>query len=185
MGKKFGVKKGNIQVAAGGFIGVSKNRDYKIFGRAKAVGHAFGRTKTALDFLVLREKSSSGTCTRIYGEIVGKTLTNIDIKSKSAFCRKYTKSLVSSKRYTLFNFKFSIFIYVGTLQFNLGGYVRLNSNLYMEFCEKTGSLTAEAGLVTTITVELQAGAAANLLVRVIKFIVFTMYFHNQHIVIAS
>ena len=45
-GKHFGVPKANIQIAAGGFIGVSAPEDYKVFGRAKAVGHAFGKTKT-------------------------------------------------------------------------------------------------------------------------------------------
>ena len=163
-GRKVGVKHGNIQFAAGGFIGVSKAGDYKVFGHAKAVGHAFGKTKTAVDFLVLREKSSSSTRTRLYAYIIGKTLVNINDVSKSTVCKKFSKPLYNPKKYTLFNFQFSIFIYVGTLKFNLAGYVSLNSDLYVEFCERRGSLTAEAGLVTTITMELQAGATANLLV---------------------
>lgn len=164
-GKKFGVKKGNVQIAAGGFIGVSKAGDYKVYGRARAVGHAFGKTKTALDFLVHREKNKKYTITRLYGEIIGKTLININVKSKSVVCKTYSKPLYNPKKYKLFSFKFSIFIYVGSLKFNLAGYVKLNSDLFVKFCEKRGRLTAEAGLVTTITMELQAGATANLLVR--------------------
>ena len=165
-GRRFGVKRGNIQIAAGGFIGVSKSGGYKIFGRAKAIGQAFKKTKTAVDFLVFREKTSRSTRTRLYGEIIGKVLVNIDIKSRSTVCRRYSKPLYNPRKYRLFNFQFSIFIYVGTLKFNLAGYVKLNSNLYVQFCEKKGKLTAEAGLVTTITMELQAGATANLLVRI-------------------
>ena len=163
-GKKLGVKKGNVQIAAGGFIGAATGGKYKIFGRAKAVGHAFGRTKTAVDFLVLREKTGSSTRTRLYGEIIGKTLVNINDKS-SITCKRYSRPLLNTKRYKLFNLQISIFIYVGTLKFNLAGYVKLNTDLYIEFCQQGLGLTAEAGLVTTITMELEAGASANLLVR--------------------
>ena len=49
-GKYFGVPKGNLQVAAGGFIGANSDREYKVFARAKAVGHAFGINKLQLIF---------------------------------------------------------------------------------------------------------------------------------------
>ena len=174
-GRKCGVNRGNIQIAAGGFVGVGKSGGYKIFGRAKAVGHAFGKTKTAVDFLVLREKTSTSTRTRLYGEIIGKTLVNIDIKLKSTVCNRYSRTLYNPRKYTLFDFQFSIFIYVATLKFNLAGYVKLDSNLYVEFCEKE-KLTAEAGVITTITMELQAGATANLLVRMCNMSI-TIKFH--------
>ena len=172
-GKKFGVSKGNVQIAAGGFVGVSRSWGYKIFGRGKAVGHAFGKTKTAVDFLIHSERSSRSsrtTITRLYVQILGKTLVNVNQNSQKALanientCRKYGRPL-SSHKYTLFNFRFSVFIYVGTLSFNIAGYVKLNTNLYVQFCLRAGSLTAEAGLGAGISMELQAGATANLLVR--------------------
>ena len=162
-GKKFGVSKANVQIAAGGFIGVSPGLDYKIYGRAKAVGHAFGRTKTALDFLVLREKSNTAT-TRLYAEIIGKVLLNIRETSSVTRCRTHTRPLYNRRKYTLFDFGYSIFIYVATIRFNIAGYIGLNTNLKLQFCQLTEKLTAEAGVETTITVELQAGASANLLV---------------------
>ena len=164
-GKKFGVEEGNIQVAAGGFIGASTTGEYKVFGRAKAVGHAFGRTATAIDFLVLREKRSTSTSTRLYAEIIGKTLLNINNNFMNNLCGSYSRRLYNTNKYTLFKFEFPIFIYVGTLTFSIAGYVRLNSNLNLEFCLTTSSLSAEAGLDTTITMELQAEASATLLVR--------------------
>ena len=170
-GKKIGVSKANVQIAAGGFIGVSSQRYYKVYGRAKAVGHAFGKSKTAVDVVVHREKSNTIDTTRLYVEIVGKTLVNVrdtslalaNVRGTSP-CNRYNKPLYG-KRFTLFNFKFSIFIYVGTLSFNLAGYIRLSNNLNLQFCMQRNSITAAAGLDTTITVELQAGASANLLVR--------------------
>jgi hypothetical protein len=157
-GKQFGVPKANIQIAAGGFIGVSALGDYKVFGRAKAVGHAFGKTKTAVDVLVLREKTSTSASTKLYVEIIGKVL----IDSKCSECHRCSMPLYE-KKYTLFDFGIPIFVYVTTIRFYLTGYIRLSSQLDLEFCKKSNSVTAAAGLVSTLTLELEAGACANLL----------------------
>ena len=161
-GKYFGVPRGNLQVAAGGFIGANSDREYKVFARAKAVGHAFGINKTAVDFLVLREKHSTNASTRLYAEIIGKTILNIN---DNPVCKSFSESLYNSKEYTLFKFRYPIPIYGGTLTVSIGGYVKLNSILSLQFCLSTSSLSAEAGLVTTITMELRAQASATLLVR--------------------
>ena len=163
-GKKFGVNKGNVQIAAGGFIGVSRAGDYKLFGGAKAVGHAFGKTKTALDLLVLREKSSRSTRSKLYANIIGKTLINVDVTQESSVCMRHSKPLYSSKSYQLFSLQLSVFIYVGTLKFSLSGYVKLNTDMYVQFCENRGSITAAAGLTPTITMTLSASGTANILV---------------------
>ena len=169
-GKKLGVKRANVQLAAGGFVGARQIKNYKIFGRAIAVGSAFGKTATALDFIALRERSPSSTRIQLYGEIVGKTLVNVDITAKDAFCRKYIKPLHNTKKYTIFKFSPSIFIYIGTLHFNLRGYVSLNTDLFVEFCEKGKAVvdtrrTAAVGIVTTIGIEVEAGAFATVVVR--------------------
>ena len=165
-GKYFGVPKANIQIAAGGFIGVSALGDYKVFGRAQAVGHAFGKTKTAVDVLVLREKTSTSASTKLFVEIVGKVLISVNENSKFTECHSYSRSLYE-RRYTLFDFGIPIFVYVATIRFYLAGHIRLSSDLDLEFCKKSNSVTAAAGLVTTLTMELEAGASANLLVSLL------------------
>ena len=164
-GKKFGVSKGNIQIAAGGFIGASLTGDYKVFAQATAAAHAFGKTKTAVDFLVLREKNGRDVCTRVYGEIIGITLLNTNEKPQSVLCSSFSNTLYETSKYTLFNFQFSVFIYVGYLTFRVGGYVSLNSVLNVDYCMDTSSINAAAGLATTITMELRAEASATLIVR--------------------
>ena len=169
-GKRFGVSKGNVQIAAGGFIGGNNGGGFKIYGRGQAVGHAFGKTKTAVDFLVhseRRSRRSRRTIVRLYAQIMGRTLINVN--QNSQICRRYGRPL-SSPKYTLFHFRYSVFIYVGTLTFNIAGYVNLNTNLYVEVCLGRGRLRAEAGLGAGITMQLQAGATANLLVRMSKII---------------
>jgi hypothetical protein len=177
-GKQFGVPKANIQIAAGGFIGVSALGDYKVFGRAKAVGHAFGKTKTAVDVLVLREKTSTSASTKLFVEIVGKVLISVNENSKFTECHSYSRSLYE-RRYTLFDFGIPIFVYVATIRFYLAGHIRLSSDLDLEFCKKSNSVTAAAGLVTTLTMELEAGASANLLLLARGGISVTGVFNYQ------
>ena len=167
-GKKIGIKKANLQVAAGGFIGAAKGGNYKVFGRAKAVGQLFKKKKTLLDFLVLREKRSRYTRTRLFAQIAGKTLANIDIRSPSTVCKRYSKNLFRSNKYLVFDLRYPFKILIVTLKVGLVGYVRLSSDLYVEFCERVGSVTAEAGLESTITLELSAGFTGSLLVRLIQ-----------------
>ena len=171
-GKRFGVKQGNLQIAAGGLIGVSKAGDYKLFGRAKAVGHAFGRTKTAVDFLVLREKGKRKTHSKLYAYVLGKTLINVDVTRDSSVCKRYSKPLKSTRRFTIFRFRYPIFIFVGTLSFNLRGYIQLRVGMFVKFCENRGSITANAGLTPTISMTLEAGAEVNILVSM------TMEYYN-------
>ena len=166
-GKKFGVKKGNVQIAAGGFLGVSRRGDYKIFGRAKAVGRAFGRTKTALDVLVLRQKGRTSTRSRLYAYVIGKTLINLNIRQDSTVCKRYSKPLHRPRNYRLFSFGINIFIYVGTIRISLSAYVKLDTEMYIQFCDNRGSATAAAGLTPTITMTIRASATANILVSLI------------------
>ena len=173
-GKKFGVSKANLQIAAGGFIGANSDREYKVYGRAKAVGRVFGKTKTAVDFLVLREKCSTSASTRLYAEIVGKILLNINKNTISNPCDSYSKSLYNTPKYPIFYFTYSIFIKAGFLTVRIAGSIRLNSALKVGFCLNTASLTAEAGLVSTLTMELQAEASATLLVRLLTDVLSVM-----------
>jgi hypothetical protein len=117
---------------------------------------------------VLREKGTTSTRTRLFAQIAGKTLANIDIRSPSTVCKRYSKKFFTSNKYLVFDFSYPIKILVATIKVGITGYVRLGSNLYVEFCEKVGSLPAEAGLESTISLEIQAGFTGSLLVRVLE-----------------
>ena len=65
-GKKFGVKDINAEVAAGGFVGVSNAGSYKLFGKAVAKATCYDRSLTFVEFIILRQKSSSSTISKIW-----------------------------------------------------------------------------------------------------------------------
>jgi hypothetical protein len=155
-GKKFGGGDINAQVGAGGFVGIANNGDYKLFGNAVARANCYDRSLTILQFLVLREKDSSSTESWFYAVVMGNTLRNIRLSQDASVCKTLDHSLYEGKQYTIFDFTYSIFVVVGTLNFNLKATVQFTSGMYIEFCENHGSLSVAAGLTPTLTIKVSA-----------------------------
>ena len=164
-GKQFGGGDINAQVAAGGFAGVSRSGNYKLFGHAVAKANCYDRSLTFLDFLVLREKTASSTVSKLYAQVLGVTLKNINRREDSSVCKGFEEPLYEGKEYTIFEFKYSIFIVVGTLNFGLKATVQFTAGMYIDFCENHGSLTAMAGISPTLTIKVSAGGDLEILVR--------------------
>ena len=165
-GMKMGCKDANIQIAVGGLIGVSKKGEYKVFGHAVAEANAMGLKYTAVDTIVLREKTKSSTISVVYIMVGGKVLRNINEKQDSSVCKTFDKNLFKKKSFRLFKITHSIFVYVGTINFKVEGTIELTGSAFMEFCENTGSVTATAGLAPVLTFKISAGASANILVSI-------------------
>ena len=167
-GKKFGGSDINVQVAAGGFAGVSNRGDYKLFGHAVAKAKCYDRSATILDFLVERRKDSSSTLSRLYTVVMGRTLNNIRYEQDASVCKNIPKNLYEGKKYTIFDFTYSVFVVVGNLNFNLKATIQFSAGLYVEFCENHGSVTAAAGLTPTLTTTVTASGDLEIAVRYIK-----------------
>ena len=89
---------------------------FQIFTKAIAEGHAFGETATAVHAEYLRTRSYRTVYQKIYVKIIGKVLMNEDGPAPLA-CLERTYKLYQTQRLQLFSFKFSVFIYVGSLDF--------------------------------------------------------------------
>ena len=97
----------------------------QIFAKAVAKGHAFGKTATAVHAEYLRTRSYNSVYQKIYVKIVGKVLKN-EAGNVALACLEKTYKLYQSNRIKLLNFRASIFIYVGTLDF----YVSVGSDIH-------------------------------------------------------
>lgn len=164
-GKQFGGGDINVQIAAGGFAGVSNSGDYKLFGRGVAKANCYDRSLTFIDFLVLRKKDSQSTTSRLYANVLGITLKNIDLKEGAEVCQSHEEPIYEGREYTIFDFTYSIFVVVGTLNFNLRATTQFSAGLYVEACENHGSLTAAAGMSPTLTIRVSAGGDLEIVVR--------------------
>ena len=163
-GKKFGGGDINAQVAAGGFTGVSNAGTYKLFAHAVAKANCYDRSATIIEFLILRLKEPTYTQSRVYVNIIGMTLVNIDKKEDSSVCGTIDKPLYEGKEYTIFSFTYSIFIVVGTLNFNLKATAQFSAGMYMEFCDNAGSVSVAVGLTPTLTLKVSAGGDVEIVV---------------------
>ena len=163
-GKKFGGKDINAQVGAGGFVGVANSGDYKVFGNAVAKVNCYDRSLTVLQFLILREKDSDSTLSRFYVVVMGITLKNIRVKEDADVCATLEHPLFEGREYTIFKFTYSVFVVVGTLNFNLQATIQFSAGLFIEFCDNHGSLTAGAGLSPTLTIRVSAGGDLEIVV---------------------
>ena len=88
----------------------------QIFAKAVAKGHAFGRTATAVHAEYLHRRSYSSVYRKIYVKIVGKVLKN-EARYISIACDQRTDRLYQTSRIPLLNFRVSVFIFVGSLDF--------------------------------------------------------------------
>ena len=164
-GKQFGGGDINAQVAAGGFAGVSTSGSYKLFGHAVAKANCYDRSLTFLEFLVLRKKEPHSTVSKLYANVVGVTLKNIHVTEDASVCKSFEEPLYEGREYTVFDFTYSIWIVVGTLNFRLMATVQFTAGMYIDFCEIHGSLTATAGLSPTLTLSVSATGNLEIAVR--------------------
>jgi hypothetical protein len=162
-GKLLGGGDINMQVAAGGFAGVANNGEYKIFGHAVAQANCYNRHVTFLDFILLRKKSTDSTETKVYGNVMGKVLKNIDLTEDTDVCKTFNEPLYEGQVYTIFDFTYSVFVEVGNLDFGLKATVQFTAGLEVTFCDKLGRLTAGAQLTPTLTLTVEASGDLEIL----------------------
>ena len=163
-GKTLGGKDINVQVAAGAFAGVDDSGDYKLFGHAVAKAKCYDYSTTMLEFLVLRKKDGKSTQSQIYAVVMGNVVKKVNQNNEKTACQTYEKPVYDTKDYTIFDFTYSVFVVVGTLDFTLSAHAQFTAGLYIQFCESNKRITAGAGLSPTLT--LTVGASGDLQVAV-------------------
>eukprot|EP00731_Ephydatia_muelleri_P019786 Em0012g611a len=163
--KSFGVPDVKLDIAFGafaGFGGSANPSSYKLFAKGIARGYAFGHTATAFEALITSEKKpgASSISNRVYVSIVGKVL--VDLSKQIPTCKEWTYPLYTSPDYTLLNFKYSIFIYVGTLDFSIRLSTKLGVTASLSACLNK-CVSASGALTPQVTLSATAGASATLI----------------------
>ena len=165
---EIGYSKIHADIAAGGFGGVGIP-GIKLYARARIDLVAWKKTYTALDIIFsyvrkFPDRNSVSTLTyRRYIKIVGSTLLNTKRTTTKTY--RYTRSW--QRTVTLFKAKYSFFIYVGTLDFTLSGYIsgQMKFNAYIARLNNGANMKASAMLETGPTLTIKGDASAKILVR--------------------
>ena len=167
--KSFGVPDVKLDIAFGafaGFGGSANPTSYKLFAKGTARGYAYGYTATAFEALILSEykPGTSSISNKFYVSIVGIVLA--DYSKEIPTCKTWTYSRNGtslSKEYTLLSFTYSIFIYVGTLDFSMSLTANLGVDASLTACINK-CLTANAAVIPSVTVTATAGASVSIIV---------------------
>jgi hypothetical protein len=157
--RRFGVSKVNARFGAGVFAGYRRDTcRHKVFGKAIAQGHAFGRTATAADVEFLRERDSdSSVRQRIFVKIIGKVLKNEDGRMNLQ-CLRRDIPLLQPNRLTLLDFQYNVFLVVLNLNFRIRVFATLRAEVKLCACD----CVACATLVGDVSVIPQADASASI-----------------------
>ncbi|KAL5489148.1 hypothetical protein EMCRGX_G018206 [Ephydatia muelleri] len=163
--KSFGVPDIKLDIAFGafaGFGGSANPSSYKLFAKGIARGYAFGHTATAFEALITSENKpgASSISNRVYVSIVGKVLVDLSVQIPT--CKEWTYPLYTSPDYTLLNFKYSIFIYVGTLDFYVSLSTKLGVTASLSACINR-CISISGALTPQVTLSVTAGASATLI----------------------
>ena len=163
-GKTFGIDKMNMKMGAGTFAGAywsGLTKRLKLYAKATAKAHVLGKTFTIADLEYSDHTSGNTLYHKVYVKLGPSVHTNINAQYDLS-CRSWKTNLWSSREFTVFYFEYIMFIYIGTINFNIKGAVSTSGNAGICLCP--ADLLACANVVPSVTLHVTGGASANLLV---------------------
>ena len=184
-GKTFGVDKMKMKVGAGIFAGINvniTNAGFKFFAKAAAEVNVFGRTIDVVDMEASSYTQESMLAYKLYLKLGPSVRLNENKKIElKVDLVKYTTNVARSTE--IFNFRWPIFVYVGTLNVYIKGTVstELNSVICasMSFLPLIVKGNAEAKL--SFNQRVTGGAYASLVVNYL----YIMYNNNTYVTISA
>jgi len=165
-GRTLGVDKLNLKVGAGAFIGAyctsSTTKRLKAFAKGAATVQIFGRTYRIAHLEYSDRTSGNYLYHRVYVRLGSRTYTNVNRRYYLGSCRRQSYPLWNTGTYTVFNLKFNIFVFVGSI----GVYVRgsVSSRGDARICACPSTVRACADIKPSLTLTVAGGASASLLV---------------------
>ena len=165
-GKTFGISQLNMKMGAGAFAGAywsGSTKRLKLYAKATARAHVLGRTYTIADLEYSDYTSGYTLYHKVYVRLGSSVRTNINNRYDLS-CRNWRRNLWSSRDYTVFTYRYGIFVYVTNIYFYVRGTVSTSGNTGVCLCPR--DLRACANVVPSVTLRVNGGATANLLVSI-------------------
>ena len=164
-GKTLGIDEANLKAAAGVFMGFSCDlKNIKGFVKVYAESNVLGWKKILANIEVLLQKNGVNIQGKVYVEIGGSVLVNNHASVTT--CYNYDRNL-HKNRYKLFSFTYPQFVYVTTIEIEIGAYLELIVGIDVEVCGGASLnelVTATAGIASQITLSIEGSVSTSLLV---------------------
>ena len=162
-GNQYGISNLNLRVGAGAFIGVNcgnTTKSMKIFAKTAAVVHLLGRTINVAH-LEYSDYTENGTLYHNIYVKLGPSVRKRINKEYDLSCRSGHANLWDTS-FTIFNLRFSFFVYVTTIDFYIKGTANTRGDSSICLCPE--NLIACANVVPSVTLRVNGGARAGLAV---------------------
>ena len=160
-GKTYGVDKLNLKVGAGAFIGANCKR-FKAFAKGAAKVEVFGRTFNLAHLEYSDYATNNYLYHKVYVKLGWNVAKNIFTSKYIGYCHKYQKNLWSTSEYKVFDLQFPIFVFVGTINVYIRGYVSSRGDLNL--CACPSKVSACGNVEPSLILRVGGGASTSLLV---------------------
>ena len=140
--KLFGSDSINLNLSAGGFVGVSNNGEYKLFGYAAAKAKIYNFKVPFLEIILLRIKTTVSTETKLYTNVMGKILMNIELKEDAIVCKTFKKPLFEGLVFNVVRLTLQKDMFLYKSVFEVKATLNLTVGVELELCDNVGNLTA-------------------------------------------
>ena len=140
--KLFGSDSINLNLSAGGFVGVSNNGEYKLFGYAAAKAKIYNFKVPFLEIILLRIKTIVSTETKLYTNVMGKILMNIELKEDAIVCKTFKKPLFEGLVFNVVRLTLQKDMFLYKSVFEVKATLNLTVGVELELCDNAGNLTA-------------------------------------------
>ena len=146
--KQLGPSKVNAKLAVGGFSGVGLS-GYKAFAKGVIKLYAYGRTYEAVKLeYENRFEMTAGLYSHRYVKVAGSTYVSHTVQPQGQTQWSWNRNLKSIR---VFNYRYSIFVWIGYLSFYIEGKVDIEASLQMELGTLTATAEANCGPVFSVT----------------------------------
>ena len=161
-GKTYGVDKLSLKVGAGAFIGASCYKRFKVFAKGAAKAEVFGRTFNLAHLEYSDYTSNNYLYHRVYVKLGSHVAKNVFTSKYIGYCHNNQKNLWSTSEYQVFDLRFDIFVFVGTIGVYIRGYVSSRGDLNL--CACPSKVSACGNVEPSLSLRVGGGASASLLV---------------------
>ena len=165
-GKTYGVDKLNLKIGAGAFIGAycqsNANKRFKVFAKGAAKVEVFGRNYNLAHLEYSDHTSGNYLYHKVYVKLGSSVLKNTYRSEYIHSCKSNDITLWNSGAYTVFNLRFSIWVFVGTISVYVRGSVSSRGDLGI--CTCPSKLSACGSVKPSLSLTVSGGASASLLV---------------------
>ena len=151
--RQYGGEHINLTLGAGGHGSVSNNGEYTMGGHAIVEANIYDFKVPFLRINILRKKSTVSTESKLYVNVMGKILINIEVNEDANVCKTFNKPLYKRMVFNIIN---QIIPAIIPMEFELKATLDITAGLELKLCDNLGHVTTSLKVTAAGSVMVEA-----------------------------